>query len=342
MPNSGETAHVGVHIKHLDPLGMFFFASSIVCLLLAFRWGGSTYAWDSNRIIALFVLFGVLMLAFAAVQILMPDTAKIPARVVSRRSILCTALFTFFAASAMTMIIYYVPIWCKSPLPFTNKVPLLMRPPVQTVKLVNPVKSGIYTLPLVLSLVVASFVSSFITQKIGYYVPTMYLCPCILSVGLGLMSTFNLHTSSSHWIGYQFLSGFGLGLGMQNSGLVVQRILPLSDIPIGIALMFLLQQLGGCIFTTISQTVLSNFLVSKLSGIPGLDPSKIINQGATNLASAVPSEYMVAVQQAYNLACTRIFLAALGLALAALLSSLGVEWKSIKKGKNGQDNDKMK
>lgn len=144
------------------------------------------------------------MLAFAAVQILMPHTATIPARVVSRRSILCTALFTFFAASTMTMIIYYVPIW------------------FQTVKLVNPVKSGIYTLPLVLSLVVGSFVSSFITQKIGYYVPTMCLCPCILSVGLGLMSTFNLHTSSLYWIGYQFLSGFGLGLGMQNSGLVVQ------------------------------------------------------------------------------------------------------------------------
>ena len=197
--------------------------------------------------------------------------------------------------------------------------------------------SGIYTLPLVLSLVVASFISGFITQKIGYYVPAMYLCPCILSVGLGLMSTFNLHTGSSPWIGYQFLSGFGVGLGMQNSGLVVQRILPFSDVPIGIALMFFLQQLGGCIFTTVGQTILSNLLVSKLSGIPGLDPSKIVNEGATNLASVVPSEYMVLVQRAYNLACTRIFLAGMGLAFAALLSSLGMEWKSIKKGKNGQD-----
>ena len=165
----------------------------------------------------------------------------------------------------------------------------------------------------------------------------MYLCPCILSVGLGLMSTFDLYTSSPHWIGYQFLCGFGLGLGMQNSGLVVQRILPLTDVPIGIALMFFVQQLGGCIFTTVSQTILSNLLVSKLSGIPGLDPNKIINEGATNLALVVPSDDMVVVQLAYNLACTRIFLAAMGLALAALLSSLGMEWKSIKKGKNGQD-----
>lgn len=124
---------------------------------------------------------------------------------------------------------------------------------------------------------------------------------------------------------------------MQNSGLVVQRILPFSDISIGMALMFLLQQLGGCVFSTVGQTILSNILVSKLSGIPGLDPSKIVNEGATNLASVVPSEYMVVVQEAYNLACTRIFLTGMGLAFAALLSSLGVEWKSIKKGKNGQD-----
>jgi MFS family permease len=203
--------------------------------------------------------------------------------------------------------------------------------------LVDPVESGIYTLPVVLSLVVASFISGFITQKIGYYVPTMILCPCIMSVGLGLMSTFQLDTGSSHWIAYQFLCGFGLGLGMQTSGLVVQRVLPFSDVPVGIALMFFLQQLGGCIFTTVGQTILSNLLVSELTGIPGIDPSMIVNEGATKLASVVSPGDMVVVQRAYNSACTRIFFASMGLSFGALLSSLGMEWNSIKKGKNGQD-----
>jgi hypothetical protein len=111
-----EPAPVGMHIKRLDPLGMFFFVPSIICLLLAFQWGGSTYAWSNGRIITLFILFGVLMLAFAVVQILIPDTATVPARVIIRRSIISTGLFTFFAASSMTMILYYVPIWCKSPI----------------------------------------------------------------------------------------------------------------------------------------------------------------------------------------------------------------------------------
>lgn len=111
----------------------------------------------------------------------------------------------------------------------------------------------------------------------------------------------------------------------------------MPDIPIGLSLMFLLQQLGGAIFTTIGETVLSNTLVSRLSGIPGIDPSMIVDEGATELASIVPSQDIVVVQQAYNKACTKIFLVAVGLACVALLSSLGLEWKSIKKGKNGQE-----
>ncbi|KAF9892791.1 hypothetical protein FE257_000380 [Aspergillus nanangensis] len=313
-----EPASVATHIKRLDPLGMFFFIPSIISLLLALQWGGSAYSWNNGRIISLFIIFGVFILAFAAIQILMPETATVPARVITQRSVFCAAFYTFFASSAMMLMVYYLPIW------------------FQTVKLVSPVNSGIYVLPLVLSLVVGSLISGFITQKIGYYVPAMYICPCIMSVGLGLISTLNLDTGSPRWIGYQVLAGFGLGFGLQTGGLVIQRVLPFEDVPTGISIMFFLQQLGGCIFTTVGQTILSNLLISQLSDVPGLQTSDIISEGATKLGSIVPSEYMVVVQQAYNFACTRIFLAALGVTFAALLSSLGVEWKSIKKGKNGQ------
>ncbi|KAE8383206.1 major facilitator superfamily domain-containing protein [Aspergillus bertholletiae] len=314
-----EPASIGTHLQRLDPLGMLFFVPAMVSLLLALQWGGSAYSWSNGRIIALFVLFGVLILFFVAVQILNPETATIPARVITQRSMFCAALYTFCVSSSMIMMVYFLPIW------------------FQTVKLVSPIKSGIYTLPLLLSMVLATFIAGFMTQKIGYYVPAMYICPCILSMGLGLLSTFNLTTDVSHWIGYQFLCGFGLGFGMQVSGLVVQRVLPLADVPIGIALVFFLQQLGGTLFATSGQAILTNYLTSQLADIPGLNASEIFHNGATNLASLVPPEYMVDVQQAYNGACTRIFLAAMGVSLAALLVALGMEWKSIKKGKNGPD-----
>lgn len=198
-------------------------------------------------------------------------------------------------------------------------------------KRVSALNSGIYTLPLVLSLVASSLINGVATQKIGYYVPSMLLCPSIMAIGEGLLSTLTRGAPQSHWVGYQFLSGFGLGMGMQTGSLAVQTVLPMADVSMGIACIFFAQQLGGAIFTTVGQTILSNLLVSRLAGVPGIDPALIVESGATELADVVPAEDMNIVLDAYNYTLTRIFLAAMGLAFAALLCALAMEWKSIKK-----------
>ncbi|KUI54830.1 Putative HC-toxin efflux carrier TOXA [Cytospora mali] len=305
------------HIKRLDPLGTLFFIPSVVCLLLALQWGGAKYNWSNWRIIVLFVFFGLLGASFTAVQIYMPGTASIPPRIITQRTVFFGTSFTFFLAGSMLCLVYYLPIW------------------FQTVKLVNPLDSGIYTLPLVLSLVASSILNGIATQKIGYYVPSMLLSPSIMAIGEGLLSTLTRGAPQSHWIGFQFLSGFGLGMGMQAASLACQTVLPMSDIPQGIALVFFTQQLGGAIFTSVGQTILSNLLVSQLAGIPGIDPAEVINNGATELTSIVPAQYIDLVINAYDYTLTRIFLCAMGLAFAALLSAAGMEWKSIKKGKPG-------
>ena len=89
----------------LDLLGEFFLIPSFVCLLLALQWGGSTYLWSDGRIIALFVLFGVLFIGFVVVQVLKPETATIPARIISDRSIIGGMWFTFCVASAMMLLV---------------------------------------------------------------------------------------------------------------------------------------------------------------------------------------------------------------------------------------------
>ncbi|GKT92837.1 aflatoxin efflux pump [Colletotrichum tofieldiae] len=308
-----EPATLYQHFKRLDPLGTLFFLPSIVSLLLALEWGGSEYAWNDGRIIALFVVFGIGFIAFAAVQVLMPKTATVPLRIIKQRTMLAGAFFMLFLAGSMMLAVYYLPIWWA-----------------------DPVDSGIYTIPLVLSIVVSSIISGGMTQKIGYYVPSMILCPCIMSVGLGLMSTFQPGISSGHWIGYQFLTGFGLGFGMQTVGLAVQAVLPKEDVSTGVSISFFSQQLGAAVFVSVGQSILSNMLVSELSGIPGLPAQAIVNTGATNLHNAVPAEFLNVVVRAYNYACTRIFLAGMGLSLATLVCALCMEWRNIKKNKKQQ------
>ncbi|KAF4447906.1 putative aflatoxin efflux pump AFLT [Fusarium austroafricanum] len=311
-PKKHESVPVLKHITRLDPLGTFFFVPSMVCLILALQWGGSTYAWSNWRLVLLFVLFSLTSIAFAAVQVKMPETATIPVKVITQRTMLSCAWLMLFAGGGMMIAVYYLPLW------------------FQATKGISPVDSGIYTIPLVLSLVVASIISAAFTQRIGYYVPSMVICPCIMAVGQGLITTLKPDTGSSHWIAYQFLVGFGLGLGMQTSGLAIQATLPKDHVPIGISITFFAQQLGGAIFVSVGQSILNGRLAERLSGIPGLDPKTIIDTGATDLKNVVPSQYMPKVKDAYNYAITRIFFAALALALAQLVCALCVEWRSIK------------
>lgn len=111
--NNHAPASVWGQIVRLDPLGTILLVPSVVALLLALQWGGSTYAWNDPSIIALFVVFCVLFGAFSTVQVLMPDTATVPARVIGQRSILCGAVFMFCLAGSMMMTIYFLPLWCK-------------------------------------------------------------------------------------------------------------------------------------------------------------------------------------------------------------------------------------
>lgn len=312
-----QPAPLKKHIMRLDPLGTFFFVPSVVCLILALQWGGSTYPWNSWRIIILFVFCVLAAGAFAAVQILMPETATLPVRIIKKRTTLAATFFMFFLAGGMLMLVYYIPLW------------------FQTTHGIDPVQSGIYTIPLILSLVVAAACSAIFTQRIGYFAPSMIASPCVTAIGEGLMTTFTPTTGSPHWIAYQFLVGFGIGLGMQTSMISVQATLPKSDVPMGVAIVLFAQQLGGAIFVSVGQTILSGALVQKLSYLPGLDPQAIVRTGATDLRKMLPPGDSQIVLDAYNYACTRIFWAALALAFAQLISACCVEWRSIKKQKQG-------
>jgi hypothetical protein len=147
------------------------------------------------------------------------------------------------------------------------------------------------------------------------------------------MSTFRVDEVASHWIGFQVIAGFGLGLGMQAASLAAQAVLPMPDVPMGIAIMFFAQQLGGGIFTSVGQNLLSTYLVSHLKGIPGLSPEQVTSEGARDLISSVPPEYQLKVKTIYNQAISEIFRCAMGVALVAVVAALFMEWKNVKKMK---------
>lgn len=288
-------------------------------MLLALQWGGSTYAWSDGRIIALWVLFGILFLAFVAVQVFMTETATIPAAVIKNRSIIAGMWWTFCLGSAMMLLVYYIPIW------------------FQAIKGDSAVESGIHLLPMVLSLVVGSITAGQITGRIGYYTALAYASAIIMPIGAGLISTFNVDTSSSAWIGFQVLFGFGLGMGMQQGSMAAQTVLKRHEVPTGVSLMFFCQMLAGAIFVSVGQNVLDTHLVSGIVGtISGIDPRTIVSTGATDLREIIPGSEMQSVLYIYNNALKQVFYVAVGMASIAAIGAFALEWKSVKTARDGK------
>ena len=91
-----QTLKVGLKAKleQFDIFGTIVFLPMVVCLLLALQWGGSQYEWSNGRIIALFVLFGVLLAVFVTIQFWKKDYATVPPRILKQRSIAAGAWFS--------------------------------------------------------------------------------------------------------------------------------------------------------------------------------------------------------------------------------------------------------
>ncbi|KAI7229078.1 MFS general substrate transporter [Hortaea werneckii] len=300
-------------VTRLDLLGELFLVPCVICLLLALQWGGSAFAWSDGRIIALLIVFGVLFLAFVLVQCLIQSSATLPSSVIKNRSIITGIMFNFCFSSAMLTLVYWIPTW------------------FQAIKGTSAVESGINTIPLVLSLVVASILAGQAVGRIGCYTPFAIASAIIMPIGAGLVTTWTVQTGSPKWIGFQILFGFGVGLGMQQATMAAQTVLRKQDVPTGVALLFFAQQLGGAIFVSVGQNVLNSKLVSGIIRlVPGLSPERILNTGATELRRIVPAQDLQGVLVAYNSALRQVFIVATTMACLAALGAFGLEWRSVK------------
>lgn len=110
---------------------------------------------------------------------------------------LSATFYSFAMGSFFLLLVYFLPIW------------------FQAVKGASAVKSGIMNLPMVLSLIIVFILSGIGVTVTGYYAPFMIFGSIFGAIGVGLLSTLTPESNHSMWIGYQYIAGIRIGLGMQ-------------------------------------------------------------------------------------------------------------------------------
>lgn len=185
---------------------------------------------------------------------------------------------------------------------------------------------------MVVAMIVFSALGGLMVNIVGYYTPLMFVGSAFLTIGSGLCTTFKVDSGRPQWIGYQVILGIGAGLGFQQCINALQTVLPLHDIPVGIAIITFAQSLSGAMFISIAQTVFQNRLVASITTYaPNISPNALTKAGASNLSHLVPKYMLPSVLHAYNIAVVQTFYVSVAAALLSFIGAGLVQWKSMKR-----------
>ncbi|KAK3323779.1 major facilitator superfamily transporter [Cercophora scortea] len=309
-------------VEKFDLLGTLFLLPALVSLLLSLQWGGSEYAWGSWRMILTLAIFGVFIVIWGFIQFRAGDNATVPIRIISMRSMICAVWFMFSATAVGFTIIQFVPVW------------------FQATRGTSAFQSGINFLATTVSTSVMAVLSGFMTSKIGYYVPQMIASTVLTSVAAGLITGFDLDTSTSYWIGSLVLAGLGIGIGGQQPLMVPQTVLAGGDIAIGTSVMMFTQTLSATIWISVANNVLQQGLFDELSvRAPEVDPRIVANAGAQSVVESMSKVYPDSVEQilvSYSKALQRVWIIPVVLACLSIFGSAFQEWRSVRRGKDAE------
>ncbi|KAJ5784891.1 uncharacterized protein N7503_010103 [Penicillium pulvis] len=315
-----DNAHVNSkdRLKRIDWTGFAINVPTTLCLVLGLQWAGITYSWHNWRIILLLVVAAVLLAIFLLVEYRAGDESMVPLKMLRRRSVAFASLITFCNFAHLAVVAYYLPIY------------------FQAVRGASTLTSGLMYLPLAVALAISALAGGPLTTYVGYYNPTLIFGSVLMAVGSGLITTLRPDTGPEKWISFQILYGIGIGLAFQPPYIAVQTVLPDCLVPTALVMLSFAQQFGGIIILCIAQNVFLNRLTHNLTTqVPGLNPSDVLGSGALGLINRIPVEFRDQVLAAYNGALVDVLYIALGLTCLVVVSTLGIEWKSVKQRKKG-------
>ncbi|KAL2864121.1 MDR family MFS transporter [Aspergillus lucknowensis] len=304
-------------VRSLDLVGFVLCAPAVVMLMLALQWGGNKYAWDSSRIIGLFVGAGVTFAVFLVWErSRRKEEAMIPLPLLRTQIIWSAAATMFFVCGVLFCANYYLPIY------------------FQVVKDDSALLSGVHYLPTILAQVILALVAGSMIQRFGYYLPSIVTGTALTTVAYGLFSTFDVDTKVRDWVGYQILFGAGCGMTSSIPFIAIPSLIPKAQIPTAMAIVVFCQFLGGAVILCAAQTIFTNSLRDLLTSHLE-DRSRvalIISAGARSVRNVVrdPEELAVVLGD-YSESIRRVMFMGIGLAGAAFVMCWGLGWRDVRK-----------
>lgn len=309
----------------LDIPGTICMVGSLICLLMALQFGGVTYPWTNGRVIALFVVFGVLAIAFLATQTttIVGKSRTIPSSLARSRDVWLAGSYAVCINGGTYVAVLFLPIW------------------FQDVRGRSPLTSGEMLTPLIAGYVVASILAGGITSGFKYYNPAMIIGTLLSVAGSALLTAVNLNSSTARIVGYQLVFGFGIGFGFGQSSYIVQTVLPAVDVPMGVTFITLVQNLSAAVFVAVAQSIFQGEIHTRLEPLrpPSSNSSSLLLSALPKIISSIPTDNQAVAKAAISDSIIRTFYVCLALSCVSIVGALAVKWIPMQNPLTGSSED---
>lgn len=195
-------------MARVDYGGNTIIIGSTVSVLYALTYGGTRYTWSSGQVLAPLIIGLLGLIAFVAYEnapfVIEPVT---PPRLFNNRTSLVVFAATFLNSALLYWVLFFLPVY------------------FQAVLGSSPRRAGVQLLPIITIAVPAAIVAVILLTKWGRYKPLHLFGFAVCTIGLGLFTLFDEHSSYAKWIIFQMITGGG-------SGFVLNTLLPACQAPL--------------------------------------------------------------------------------------------------------------
>ncbi|KAF9873765.1 hypothetical protein CkaCkLH20_08875 [Colletotrichum karsti] len=291
-------------LKELDWVGAPLMLGAIICFTMGISFGGVMYDWDSGSEIALFVVSGVLFIAFGIQQAYCIGTTKerrlFPVELVFSmkyyRTIILMFCITASGGCAIFVPVYFIPVFFQ----FTRGD--------------SAIDAAVRLLPFIILAVFVTLLQGGMlahpSGKFGMYFPWFTAGGAIVVTAATLMYHVNPDRSTAYIYGASALLGAGVGTFTQAGFSIAQASVPEDMAAMASSLMALAQTSGINIALAVGNAVFLNRAEKRLTEIlPDTVPEEQIQLAiagvGTDFVSTLPPdmqrEILEAIVEALNL-----------------------------------------
>jgi MFS family permease len=213
--------------------------------LLALSLGGTTYSWDSPRIVGLFAAAAVALVIFLWVQSYATHPI-LPLHLFRNATFRTAACASFVMSMAFLGVVMFMPLY------------------MQVVQGVSATQSGFALLPLTGGMIASSIVSGRLVTRVGRYKPFMLGGGVMLIIGVITLTGVGPDTTTRDLAWRLAVTGVGLGPAQTLFSLVIQNAAPPTEIGVATGMSQFTRQMGATVGVAIFGALLTQGLTAEL------------------------------------------------------------------------------